>query len=299
MKSAKQIFLASAIALSLLFSPLACDNKKEGMKVIESYTTVQSIKTLQQLESIVKTNEKVVTCISAAWCIPCQNYEPVFEETATGYNRKGVVFCKFFTSDGWEKGEFKKIRNEFNFYGVPKTILFKNGKEVHRLYSTNKEGLKVLIDHYLLDKEKPKEMFEGLAESLVEFCDGVSETSFHIAVAVATDIDKDGKEDLQGYKQLFEKMGIAFKEGKPIEHYKQIMKERIMSTPWKEEQVYVENEDGKLILEKRNRKCKDVYDACWSMFSENDEKTYRMILNKVENLIEVKELKDKNLYNKP
>lgn len=297
MKNVKKYFLTGAMALSLLILPAACNNRKAEVNVIESYTTAQQIKTLQQLEDIVKNNEKVVACISAKWCLPCQGYEPIFEETAKDYG-KDVVFCKFTTSDGWEKGEFKKIRDKYNFYGVPKTMLFKNGKEVHRLYSADKERLKGLVDHYLLGKEKPKEMFEGLAEGLVEFCDDVADTSFHIAVAVATDIDNDGKEDLQGYEQLLEKMKMEFEKGKPIEHYKRIMKERIMNTPWKEEQRYVTDEKGKIVLETSKRKCIDVYDACWSMFSETDKETYRRILGQVENLIEAKELKEKSLHGK-
>ncbi|MBM3200183.1 thioredoxin family protein [Candidatus Woesearchaeota archaeon] len=295
MKSSKlkQTFIAGISALSLLISPLACNNKRQGADIVEHCSATKRVESLQQLENVVSTNERVIAYVGATWCIPCQGYKPVFEETAKDYG-KDVVFCEFFTSDGWEKGEFEKIRDKYNFYGVPKTIVFKNGEEVHRQYSATKKELKGLIDHYFFGKEKPEEIFDGLAESLVKFCDGVSDTSFHIAVAVATDIDNDGKEDMQGYEQLFEKMGMKFEKGKPIEHYKQIMKERIINTPWKEEQVYVQNEDGKLVLEKRNRKCKDVYDACWSMFSENDEKTYRRVLNKVENIIEVKELKEKN-----
>lgn len=292
----KQTFIAGLAALSLLVSPIACYNKQQETGVVKAQNTAKKVESLQQLESIISNNDRVIVYVGAKWCGPCQVYKPIFEEKAKDY--KDVVFCEFFTSDGWGNGEFEKIRDKYNFSAVPKTILFKNGKEVHRQYFADKKELEGLIGHYFFGEEKPKEMFEGLAESLVEFCDGVADTSFHIAVAVAADIDNDGKEDLQGYEQIFEKLGIKFEKGKPIEHYKQIIKERIINTPWKEEQVYVRNEDGKLVQEKINRKCRDIYDACWPMFSENDKDIYRRILRQVENLIEVKELKEKNLYNK-
>lgn len=62
----------------------------------------------------------------APWCAPCKMLGPELEKVAGEWKDKLTV-VKLNTD---EKPE---IANQYNISGIPTMILFKNGKEVHRV----------------------------------------------------------------------------------------------------------------------------------------------------------------------
>lgn len=157
MKKLKYLIAAAGITGLLLTTPVGCSNytKIEYQKTQE-VTTVQeivtNITTLQQLEDIIAKNERVAVDIGATWCGPCQKYAPIFHEVAEEYQGR-IVFCKVVI-DKIDDKEERKISDKYLVRYIPKTIFFKNGKEVHnRVGGIEKEDLSKLIDTYLLEKK--------------------------------------------------------------------------------------------------------------------------------------------------
>ncbi len=117
--------------------------------------TVVNITTARQLETIIKQNEKVAIDFGSTLCGPCKTYSPLFAEAAREYENK-IIFCKVVL-DQISNSEENKIIKKYYVYRIPKTMFFKNGKEIHSfLGGRNKDVLKGLIDYWLLEKaDKP------------------------------------------------------------------------------------------------------------------------------------------------
>jgi len=157
MKKLKYLIAAAGITGLLMTTPIAYSDytKVLGQKTQETVTvqeTVTNITTLQQLEDIIAKNENVAVDIGATWCGPCRNYAPTYEEVAEGYKGR-VVFCKVVL-DKIDKKEHNNISNKYLVRYIPKTMLFKDGKEVYnRVGGIEKQELESLIDTYLLEKK--------------------------------------------------------------------------------------------------------------------------------------------------
>ncbi|MDP2907769.1 MAG: thioredoxin domain-containing protein [Nanoarchaeota archaeon] len=157
MKKLKYLIAAAGITGLLLTTPIGCSDytKIEYQKAQETITvqeTVTEITTLQQLEDMIAKNEKVAVDIGATWCGPCKYYAPIFEEVAKEYQGK-VVFFKVVL-DKIDDKEERKISDKYLIRYIPKTIFFKDGKEVHnRVGGIEKEDLTELIETYLLEKK--------------------------------------------------------------------------------------------------------------------------------------------------
>lgn len=159
MKKLNYLIVAAGLTGLLLITPYTiCNVQKtatyqQNKDEIKAQETVINIETVQRLEDIIKNNENVAVDIGATWCGPCRGYSPIFEETAKEYKDK-VVFCKVVLDKIGSKDE-KKISQDYNVRYIPKTILFKNGKEVYSQFGgIEKENLKDLIEFNLLGKSK-------------------------------------------------------------------------------------------------------------------------------------------------
>lgn len=157
MKKLNYLIAAVGITGLLLTTPIIYSNhtqsRYENQLYAEVQETVIDIKTAQQLEDIISKNEKVAVDIGATWCGPCQKYAPTFHEVAEEYKEK-AVFCKVVI-DKIDKKEENTICNKYQVRYIPKTILIKNGKEVHnRVGGMDKNTLTELVDTYLLEKKQ-------------------------------------------------------------------------------------------------------------------------------------------------
>ncbi|MDP2908933.1 MAG: thioredoxin family protein [Nanoarchaeota archaeon] len=118
----------------------------------EEHSLVTNITTLNQLESIISSNQNVAVDFGTTWCPPCKQYEPVFKAAAEDYKGK-AVFCKA-TLDKLPNKEDQKIMEKYQVTYIPKTMLFKNGKPVHsKIGYIEKKELSKLIDTWLLEKK--------------------------------------------------------------------------------------------------------------------------------------------------
>jgi thioredoxin 2 len=93
-------------------------------------------------EVVVNSDIPVIVDFWAPWCGPCKMMAPVFTKVATNYPLK-TLFVKVNTENEQNLGA------RFGIRSIPTLIVFKNGKEVHRLSGALDEtNLKRLVEQF-------------------------------------------------------------------------------------------------------------------------------------------------------
>ncbi len=94
-------------------------------------------------EVIANSDIPVIVDFWAPWCGPCKMMAPNFEKAATNFPLK-TLFAKVNTEDEQQLGARFSIRS------IPTLIIFKGGKEVHRLSGAlDEKSLISLVSQYL------------------------------------------------------------------------------------------------------------------------------------------------------
>ena len=94
-------------------------------------------------EVIVNSDIPVIVDFWAPWCGPCKMMGPVFEKTATKFPLK-TLFTKVNTETEQNLGA------RFGIRSIPTLMIFKNGKEVHRMAGAIDEtNLTQLVSQFL------------------------------------------------------------------------------------------------------------------------------------------------------
>lgn len=124
------IFAAAAIAF------VGCtnnrtDNSEEAAKTAPDTETASKTETNKEAEYLTDGFKSaaglpVIVDFSAAWCGPCQQLKPIFEQTAEEWKGK----AEFISID---VDEMSQLAGAYNISSIPTLIFFDaNGKEINR-----------------------------------------------------------------------------------------------------------------------------------------------------------------------
>jgi len=89
-----------------------------------------TIETEEQFNDFIK-NENVVAVFSADWCPDCRVIEPVLPEIEDAYPD--------FTFVEVDRDQFIDLCREYDVFGIPSFIAFKNGTEAGRFVSKDRK----------------------------------------------------------------------------------------------------------------------------------------------------------------
>ncbi|MFD1038174.1 thioredoxin family protein [Virgibacillus byunsanensis] len=98
---------------------------------------MQTLESIEQLQDIIE-KEKVVTLFSADWCPDCRIIEPILPEIEEQYSEFTFVLI--------DRDQFIDLCQEYDVFGIPSFIVFKNGKEVDRFVSKNRKSKEEIIE---------------------------------------------------------------------------------------------------------------------------------------------------------
>ncbi|WP_010532347.1 thioredoxin family protein [Lentibacillus jeotgali] len=84
----------------------------------------------KQLNDVIK-NENVVAVFSADWCPDCRVIEPELPEIEKAYSN--------FTFVEVDRDQFIDVCQEYDVFGIPSFIAFKNGEEAGRFVSKDRK----------------------------------------------------------------------------------------------------------------------------------------------------------------
>ena len=95
----------------------------------------------KEFEELIKGEKPVFVDFFATWCSPCQMMLPVIDEWAGEHGEKEYIVAKL------DIDKAPEIAAKYNVMGVPTFIIFKGGKEVHRMQGVvPKESLAEAMD---------------------------------------------------------------------------------------------------------------------------------------------------------
>lgn len=167
-KSLSYLVMAGIAAGCFLTAPIACTKSESAKASQSSHKVVKHVETLQQLEDLIANNERVAVDFRTTWCGPCRSivpssrrccrsYAPIFEAVAEKYGGKVVFYSALLDNPKTKERitkEGERIAKKYDIRSVPRTILFKGGKEVYKAgYLMDEKELSSLIEKYLLGSE--------------------------------------------------------------------------------------------------------------------------------------------------
>ena len=112
---------------------------------------IKIIKTIDEFDSLIKTNKSVICLFSASWCAPCQKLHPIMEETrlqvktlAAGDPDKE----KLLEDVAWvtvDVDESEDLCAQHNIESIPHVHLFINGTKHSDIVGPTKEQVVDLV----------------------------------------------------------------------------------------------------------------------------------------------------------
>ncbi|ASK62924.1 thiol reductase thioredoxin [Virgibacillus phasianinus] len=103
---------------------------------------METLKTEEQFNEWIK-EKNVIALFSADWCPDCRIIEPIMPEIESEYPAYSFVII--------DRDQFIEMCQDYDVFGIPSFIAFKNGKEAGRFVNKDRKS-----------KEEITEFIEGL-----------------------------------------------------------------------------------------------------------------------------------------
>jgi thioredoxin 1 len=113
-------YIVIAIVAIVLFGPALLADKSP---IPETSGHVHKITDSKQLNSILKSNDYVITKFSADWCPPCRAIAPIFSQLADQHAADGILAFATVNVDN-----VRDVAARYGVSAMPTFIPFSNGK---------------------------------------------------------------------------------------------------------------------------------------------------------------------------
>ncbi|MGN5882684.1 MULTISPECIES: thioredoxin family protein [Staphylococcus] len=90
---------------------------------------MESIKTRQDFDNIIQSNEPVIIKFEAGWCPDCRAMDMWIDPIVEKYND-----YKWYTVN---RDELEDVAQDYEVMGIPSLLVFKDGKKTAHLHSAN------------------------------------------------------------------------------------------------------------------------------------------------------------------
>ncbi|WP_106496868.1 thioredoxin family protein [Lentibacillus sp. Marseille-P4043] len=91
---------------------------------------MKTLESIEQLNAFLQEGP-VITLFSADWCPDCRVIEPILPEIENAYPDFTFVMI--------DRDQFIELCQEYDVFGIPSFIAFKNGKEIGRFVSKDRK----------------------------------------------------------------------------------------------------------------------------------------------------------------
>ncbi len=97
---------------------------------------MKTLATIDQFNELTNHND-VIMLFTADWCPDCRVIEPVLPEVEAAFPAYTFVLV--------DRDEFMDVCQEYQVFGIPSFLAFKNGKEVGRFVSKDRKTKEEII----------------------------------------------------------------------------------------------------------------------------------------------------------
>ncbi|MFZ3580103.1 thioredoxin family protein [Virgibacillus sp. DJP39] len=97
---------------------------------------METLKTKEQLDSLIK-NDNIIALFSADWCPDCRVIEPTLPEIENEFPTYKFVLI--------DRDQFIEVCQDYDVFGIPSFIAFKNGQEAGRFVSKDRKTKEEII----------------------------------------------------------------------------------------------------------------------------------------------------------
>jgi thioredoxin 1 len=101
----------------------------------ESHSNVMKISTIEQFDSMLTLNDKVIVDFYAEWCKPCKKLSPIFNEYASNTDFHDIVFCSVDIDQNPDIAEQCEVLN------LPTVLFYKTLENTDELVGFNQTSL--------------------------------------------------------------------------------------------------------------------------------------------------------------
>ena len=119
-------------------------NQLGGSKTDSDVISVVELKTNEQKQQVITSNDVCVIDVYASWCGPCKTAAPIFAKMSLQYNSPGKCMLV-------KQNIENNLTNDTQILSVPIFLFYKKGELVHTINGADMQSIKNKIDQLLIN----------------------------------------------------------------------------------------------------------------------------------------------------